>query len=250
MLQPTDTLVAAEIAIFFGNSPEEILKSAIKGEDCLGWTDKLQKLKDSFDKLADLTPLELLDKAIQCIELESWIEQHKDSRSKSMVLNKLRCYVALEQGKSSHAICTPSDILQHLYSDPKLENEKESNPGINQDTVNILTYHGSKGLEWPIVIMYDLDKKNRAADQFGTRVKPADRFDPENPLKGREILHLPWVFGSSDYGGGRNKCVFLEGALAGDSVAQQIFNRTEQERRRLFVCGYEESEGAVGVCYA
>jgi ATP-dependent helicase/nuclease subunit A len=65
-----------------------------------------------------------------------------------------------------------------------------------------LTYHRAKGLEWPVVIMIDLQTEERG-NPFGIEVSPSDDpFDVTNPLSGRWIRFWPWPYGGQKVGTG------------------------------------------------
>jgi ATP-dependent exoDNAse (exonuclease V) beta subunit len=58
-----------------------------------------------------------------------------------------------------------------------------------RDAVTIGTYHGSKGLEWPLVVLSDLDEEPKAS-AFGPHAmsdKPWDQVDWRDPLEGRWV---------------------------------------------------------------
>jgi hypothetical protein len=58
------------------------------------------------------------------------------------------------------------------------------------DAVVVTTWHGSKGLEWPVVVLAGLDDEPRD-DVFGLHVEGPDRFDASNPLAGRWLRLCP-----------------------------------------------------------
>ena len=70
------------------------------------------------------------------------------------------------------------------------ESETEQAKGTGAQTVNVLTYHGSKGLEWPWVVLTGLDAKPKE-NVFGVNIEAAQKFDPANPLADRKIQYWP-----------------------------------------------------------
>ena len=62
--------------------------------------------------------------------------------------------------------------------------------GRGENTVQVCSYHKSKGLEWPLVILFDLDAEAKYSP-FGTHVESAAAFDPEQPLADRAIRYWP-----------------------------------------------------------
>ncbi len=68
------------------------------------------------------------------------------------------------------------------------------------DAVHVLTYHRSKGLEWPLVVATDFHY-NWQPRLWDVRVEPtAAGFDVEQPLSERAIRYWPNVFGSNTNG--------------------------------------------------
>jgi ATP-dependent exoDNAse (exonuclease V) beta subunit len=77
----------------------------------------------------------------------------------------------------------------------------DSQPGDpKSNAVHVLTHHGAKGLEWPVVITMDLNSelKNRL---WGSNViSETQKVDLKNPLKNRFIRFWPFPFGSNKKG--------------------------------------------------
>lgn len=84
-----------------------------------------------------------------------------------------------------------------------IESNKEYNvqaANTNKDAVNIMTYHKSKGLEWPMVILSDLGKdpldKFHMYETFSTKIINNKELNISNPLQDRSIEFSFWPFGS------------------------------------------------------
>ena len=61
--------------------------------------------------------------------------------------------------------------------------------------VKVMTHHAAKGLEWPIVILLDLEKDIQ--DRLWSVGARSDAsFDVAAPLKDRWIRYWPWPFGA------------------------------------------------------
>jgi ATP-dependent exoDNAse (exonuclease V) beta subunit len=83
-------------------------------------------------------------------------------------------------------------FISHL-EELRGEGEDEITPPYGLDAVNVLTYHKSKGLEWPVVVLAQLDKVFEG-DPFAPWVTGGDP-DHGKPLKGRELRYWPNPFG-------------------------------------------------------
>ena len=66
---------------------------------------------------------------------------------------------------------------------------------VQADAVQVMTHHAAKGLEWPIVILVDLDMPNQDR-LWGVSAESTTALDISAPLKNRFIRFWPWPFGS------------------------------------------------------
>ena len=62
------------------------------------------------------------------------------------------------------------------------------------DAVKIMTHHGAKGLEWPVVVLTDLQAKVKSR-LWSITASSRTAIDVGNPLKDRFIRYWPWPFG-------------------------------------------------------
>jgi ATP-dependent helicase/nuclease subunit A len=62
------------------------------------------------------------------------------------------------------------------------------------DAVSVMTHHGAKGLEWPVVILASLGTAARSA-LWGVRARTDGEFNPERPLANRFVHFWPKSWG-------------------------------------------------------
>jgi ATP-dependent exoDNAse (exonuclease V) beta subunit len=95
-----------------------------------------------------------------------------------------------ENCKRLHNAATLGGFL--LWLEELARNEKdEQGSGSDINSVNVLTYHRSKGLEWPLVICYELSN-NLKEKLFDARiVSENEGVNLEDPLAGRLICY--WI---------------------------------------------------------
>ncbi|MBY0551732.1 MAG: UvrD-helicase domain-containing protein [Candidatus Obscuribacterales bacterium] len=114
--------------------------------------------------------------------------------------------------------------------------EESAQPAsVDVDAVQVLTYHASKGLEWPVVILADLDSGAAPKvhkDLCKVTVEPAsEEFDVSNPLKGRWIRFWPWPFGSIEKDG------YFDASAEVSPEFNAAIQRVRAENARLMYVG-------------
>jgi ATP-dependent exoDNAse (exonuclease V) beta subunit len=103
-------------------------------------------------------------------------------------------------------------------------------PSRDPDAVQLLTYHGAKGLEWPVVVLADLDDAARGG-AFGLSAEAAAAPDWLNPLAARRLRYWPWPYGLQTAG------VPLSDAAAVSAEGDAALAAEKRERARLLYVG-------------
>ena len=100
--------------------------------------------------------------------------------------------------------CVKTSLLPNVHGflswfDALAENDAD-NKGLvtNEFSVNVFTYHAAKGLEWPVVILCDMDYE-REPDVFSVRVNTKNTIDLKDPLKDRSLRFWAWPY-KTDFG--------------------------------------------------
>jgi ATP-dependent helicase/nuclease subunit A len=118
-----------------------------------------------------------------------------------------------------------------------LDQLEESNQpaSVNVDAVQILTYHGAKGLEWPVVVLADLDSgfaPRVHKDLCRPVVESVEKsLDLSDPLRGRWIRFWPWPFGGIEKDG------HFDVSAAGSLEYKATDARVRAENARLMYVG-------------
>lgn len=107
------------------------------------------------------------------------------------------------------------------------------------NAVNILTYHTSKGLEWPVVVLTDLDeihlsdKKLINMTFFGVHLDNMLGINLDDPFSGKTIILVPWPFGSIAGGVPDD----LRNRIIDTDRYKRISDSAEKEMKRLLYVG-------------
>ncbi len=191
-------------------------------------------------QVATLAPSEALEGVLAALDLAALCTRWPDPEQRVANLDALRALTASYEERCAHQreAATIAGLLRFFEeaAEEKLVRDEEiasddQHVGAGEHAVTVSTYHRAKGLEWPVVILFSLDRGEKR-DAF--EVCPeTDRavFDAADPLGGRWIRYWPWPFGQ------QQKARLAQTAASspeGLSVAQ----REERERVRLLYVGF------------
>lgn len=242
-----DTVALATLLALYGETPDWLrLLQKAKGdflqmdEDEQGGKDFLHSIRKMslFQKLKscdNATPIEILERVIAVLRLDENARNLSNPDRRMANLEELRrlCNAYMNEALVSRSAATPAGFAARLA-----DLAAEQAPGFGVNTVNVLTYHKSKGLEWPVVILASLNSGG-SASAFGIKTVQAEHFDVHNPLKDRKIHYWPWPFGD----GGES--AELKNRLAKNPIQKAAELRDEEEGNRLFYVGLTRAESTV-----
>jgi ATP-dependent exoDNAse (exonuclease V) beta subunit len=241
---PFDTLATAEIlALAYSMEPEDWLRDRLQWlaqqEDSYAqsmWREQadtpdplLQTLAALRSQLVVLSPKEAMQLVITSGDLSRVVLGWRlDADIGRVRLANLQKLVTLagdyeDQCYSTHRAATISGLL--LWLSELADNEEDLRAMLAVNAVQVLTHHGSKGLEWPVIICNELTAKIRSRLWDIGTVSTTD-FNIENPLAGRFIRYWPWPFGALEK-------VDQVSAIEGSELAQGFQQAADQEAQRL-----------------
>lgn len=243
VLNANDTLSTAEILKLTQNwSLEDII------EDRLNYLELQEKEKKYWVKWAEeqeiilkivairedaleLSTTETLELLLDALDLRriivSWGNANKRLDNVDILLqlsnqyeeNCIRLYSAASLG----------GFLLYLKDLAKSGSDKQG-AGKGEDAVEVLTYHRSKGLEWPIVICHSLEKGLRA-DLWGVDlVSKSEEVDLNNILGNRWIRY--WV---NPYGTQLRKTILHDNLLQSEAQKSKTISANQEEARLMYV---------------
>ncbi|MDX8414477.1 MAG: UvrD-helicase domain-containing protein [Mariprofundales bacterium] len=226
----SDRLALAELVHSLPEHPsagvwlEELVDAPDQVEAKWKQDDRMQRLLSL--QVCDQSPLELFAQVRDTMLLEAYALRRSRPQQVLANLDALAALIGEYQdsAKARHEAATLPGLLYWLgqQEDPSMPEGRDA------DTVQVLTYHRSKGLEWPLVIVHDLDKKPRFSP-FGVAVNPATTFDPAQPLAGRTIRFWPEPFKGANLPFGESI------AQSSEQEAAKVQNM--QERQRVMYVG-------------
>lgn len=203
MNNPNDTVASALVLALAEGIPVEtwladrLKHLATEGTKPHEWKTKgdnahplLARLEELRPALTALTPQE----ALRLAASESlvarlggqWSSSAHESRNR---LANVEALVELGNAFEDECVAAkrPATVNGLLRWFDELAADEDDNRAASADnSVSVLTYHGAKGLEWPIVVLTSLDATARSS-LWGVRARTVGGFDPQQPLANRFV---------------------------------------------------------------
>lgn len=208
----------------------EWVRSGPEGQWGLDRSTLLKSLQPLRDSVQRLSPAELLDAVIARGDLAGIVSRWS-ARSAPQRRANLEAHrgIAMEYENNclSASIAASHAGLLAWCGDLAIAKEDLGGFDETQDAVQVLTWHKSKGLEWPVVICMDLpeEPRERIWNQ-PLEVSPED-FNPDKPLEGRWLRFWPYPYGA------QKKDVPLNDKVADTMVGREAAEQAAFEQSRL-----------------
>lgn len=235
LADPGDTLAMVELAHMGAGGAEqpEWLEAWLQPEPArLAREDSpvLQALDGVRDRLPHLTPSEALDLAIAAGEVAEQAKRWGNVAERLANLDALRGLARTYEDdcRARRGAATAAGLIGFLVQAP---GGGDQPPSGDPTAVQVMTYHAAKGLEWPVVILLDLQAEPKASPFGVSAESPDGGIDPWQPLAGRWIRYWPWPYGK------QTKDVHLDGTANDSAEMRAARRRAHAEAVRLLYVG-------------
>ncbi len=212
-----------------GNSGQNGACAPWDGE---AWQQRIQAIPQSA-----LSPSAIAQRVIDALEVGNRLRYWGNFARR---LTNVDSFLALAQDYEAQALkhgaaATLSGLIAHL-EDLAFREMDGARPPYGIDAVTILTYHRSKGLEWPVVILTDLNY-GRDPDMWKPTVEEGTPRESD-PLAGRKLRYWPWPFGRNPVNHFILNGSGLEVAALESTEGQRAALQQNEEAIRLLYVGF------------
>lgn len=243
LIDPADTLASAEILTLTQcENPEDWIGQRMAYlEDpqahSTHWLEDDEQgpvaaLKALRSRLHFLTPVEVLRAAIDAGNVRESVYRWGPTEQRSQHrLNNLSALLDhaddyINQCAAQNQPATSAGLVLWLYQLAATEEDTQATGG-TENAIQLVTHHGAKGLEWPIVIAMDLDAKLKPR-LWGLSVMPSPTaVDLDDPLANRTLRYWPAFTGL------QSANIALLDQIAESTEGQAAMAREIQEAKRL-----------------
>lgn len=229
--ESTDVILRQRID--YVNNMEKDAKDEWMSED-----ERVAELKQMVLRFESLSIPEIVEALIYECDVPSIVERWGDSNIRHQNLSTLQ-HLAADYDQMCLQMGLGTSINGFIYYLNTIEPDKEKDN--MSDTVKVFTYHGSKGLEWPVVIMNELGTDSLEDNVFSKKqfasvreVVGEDKSTKDNPFDKKYHLHLfPKTFQSTK----SNLPDVVLNNIISLPLYQVMKQRVRQEERRLLYVG-------------
>ena len=254
MQDPKNKHVFANLMrLLWGNTTEKILRNRIdyvlEHTDSVGefdtandnWQDDLEPVKDLLkqrQRIQHLSIPEMVKAIIYESNIPSLTARWGDEQVRRQNLSTLQ-HLADDYDEMCLQMGLGTSISGFIYYLNSIEPDKEKDN--KSDTVKVFTYHGSKGLEWPVVVMHGLGENVLTDADFTKKsfmkvreVVMNDNATEEDPFAKEYYLHFfPFTLSSFN----NNPTATLQDNINELEFYKKLKERTKSEERRLLYVG-------------
>ena len=235
LLTPSDTLSLAEIAILSGEfTLETFTNEFILDPEKTAQEVRLgQAILERRNALVEQSPSELLHQFISQLEIRKTVAALGSATQRLDNVDRLH-KLALEYESACQRLHIAASISGFVLWLNRLEETGSDYQGSGEDeqTVRVMTYHKSKGLEFPVTICHRLDSRLREKIWGPQLVSTTEKPDLNDILSNR-LIRL-WTNPYSD----QIAKTALEEAVKATSAWEEAKTQALEEEARLLYVGF------------
>jgi ATP-dependent exoDNAse (exonuclease V) beta subunit len=241
---PRDALARAELArvLVYPTDAGAFLNDALSaaGDEPFATAEPVRAVLEARAQQRHAGPLDAFDAVCRALRIDEVCAQLGAASARLANVDAFRAHVVRfveECAHTGHArtVTTLAPWLSALATD---DGDTQAPPA--DDAVTVTTWHGSKGLEWPVVVLTETDHERPPA-VLGVHVvrDHAAAFSLEDPLAGRHVRFWPNPFSDA------TRHTPFHAMLAQHPVTTQAEHERDRQRLRLLYVGWTRARDRV-----
>ena len=191
-VDPHDGLAKAELArlVHYAEDGDGFLRAALGGAGAFDEHETVARVAASRQARPTAGLLEVFDRVVDAVEARLRCLEWGDSEQRLANLDVLRSHCARYAG-AAEANRRPVTVAGFLDELERLSGAKKDRQAVLRSdaaagAVTVSTWHGAKGLEWPVTVLFEIERVRRP-EVTAARIVSEGGFDFDAPLQGRWI---------------------------------------------------------------
>lgn len=245
VIDDQDSLARAELYVLHEGNGEDLnwLKSRLayvaslaegyQKETWLNDYGPIQTLARLGERAREFTVSEMTNAIIEAVDLRAIAASWPGAAQRLANIETLRGYAA-EFEEQCVRMKSPASLSAWYLWLMSLKSDGLDNQAVNpsENAVNIMTYHGAKGLEWPIVYLMSLGSEARNPFWKFHIEDTRSEIDLDSVLAHRTPLFFPWFMGATNLG-----VAWLQAEVEKLPLYPQMVKDALDEDKRLLYVG-------------
>ena len=245
---PGDTLAAAELGriLQYPADPDEWLKEILAhpGKEAFGTMETVKRVRERAKEqgTASLGILDILDGVIEATDVRRLCARWGEGTNRLANLDVLRAAAItyLSGCESQGTAPTVTGLINHMTTMGEGGTDARASTQ-DENAVVVSTWHKAKGLEWPVVVLYEVHKEPGRLPLGVNVASDVERTRLEDPLAGRWIRYWPNPYQSS------TKRTRFHELVADSDPGRFADERERRETLRLLYVGWTRARDRVVV---
>jgi len=230
---PDDMLARAEI-VFLLDPTQVPIDTLVDGANADRWRDvePIARVLTAREQSPCAGALEAFDAVARALQLDDLVMKWDRGRRGIANIDALRAHAVTFVRLTRHrgGVPSPAGLVAYLEGLVEGADDVQAASG-GANATSVTTWHAAKGLEWPVVVLYEIDGSfSRSA--LGVHVDDERERERllENPLAGRTIRYWPSPF--------RSNRSPLHARLFAHATSERSAERASREELRLLYVGF------------
>lgn len=242
-VDPEDAVAAAMVArlLVYADDLDSLADLAFEKKGAAAFTDveEIANLLKRRKAATDLGSLDALHAVLTEVRARHWCARWGDSEQRLANLDAIRNHLVSFTGQAAvrGQAVTLIGFLQFvddMLDDFGWQNTRHDSKALvgGSKAITVATWHGTKGLEWPVAILYGLESMRTLVPYGVSVLSDAESFDVKNPLAKRWIRFWPNVYTTQNQKGP------VREAMEATDRFEELVGKTDREALRVLYVGW------------